>query len=90
MNKNIQVLEDNDWISECVGPWSSLLILAAKSRQEECTNVKDVVWVSYRSICGFTVSFEFPILRWTNSVEDFGDSSRHIFFILLDARSRYH
>ena len=41
MNKHIQVLDDNDWICDCVGPCGSLFLLAAKPYQEEYTDIKD-------------------------------------------------
>ena len=52
-NTHIKVLEDNDWIYECVSHWDSLLLLAAKPRQAWCTNIKEFIWllcVSYRSL----------------------------------------
>ena len=30
MNTHIQILEENDWISDCEGPWDLLLVLAPK------------------------------------------------------------
>ena len=37
MIKNIQILEDNDWICDYVSPWDSLLLLTTKPHQEDCT-----------------------------------------------------
>ena len=37
-----------------------------------------------------TRSFELPIPRCSDSVEDLGDSYGRLFFISLDARSSYH
>ena len=37
-----------------------------------------------------TKSFEFPIPRCADSVEDFGDFSRRMYFISLDAHYGYH
>ena len=93
MNTHIKVLEDNDQICDCVGPWCSLLILVAKLHQEECEDIKELIWrlcVSYRPPNSVTRSFEFPIPRCTDSIEDFDDSNDPIYFILLDLRLVYH
>ena len=34
MDKHIQVLEANDWICDCEGPWGSIVVLAPKPHQE--------------------------------------------------------
>ena len=36
------------------------------------------------------MNFEFPIYRYADSIEDFGDFSGRMYFISLDARSDYH
>ena len=93
MDEHIQALEANDWICDCEGPWGSIVVLAPKPHQESCVNIKDFVWrlcISYRPLNGVTKSFEFPIPRCTDSIENFGDSSGRMYFISLDARSGYH
>ena len=50
MTKLIAELEVNMLIRDCEGPWGSLLLLAAKSHQEICTNISAFIWrlcVSY-------------------------------------------
>ena len=93
MSKQISDLEHNNWIRDCTGPWGALLLLAAKPHQESCTNIDEFVWrlcVSYRALNGVTRSFEFPIPRCSDSIEDLGDSYGKLYFISLDARSGYH
>lgn len=78
MNKHIQVLENNDGKCDCVGPWGTFLLLAVKPHQERCTGIKEIIWrlcVSYRLLNSATRSFEFSIPRYTNIIENFGDSS---------------
>ena len=93
MTVHIKVLEDNDWICDCVGPWGSLLILTVKPHQEEHKENNDFICslcVNCRPLNSVTRSFEFPIPRCINSREDFGDSNVPIYFITFDAKSRYH
>ena len=76
-----------------VGPLGTLLILAAKPHQKSCTNVDQfvlILCVSYRTLNGVTRSFEFPIPRCCDSIENLGDSYGKLYFISLDARSGYH
>ena len=64
-----------------------------KPHQEDCNDVKDFIWrlcVSYRPLNGITRSFEFPIPRCADSIEELGDSCVILFIISLDARSGYH
>ena len=93
MNTHIKVLEDNDWMCDYVGPWCSLLLLVAKPYQEECKYIKAFIWrlcVRYRPLNSVTRGFELPIPHCTDSIEGFDDSSGLIYFISVDARSRYH
>ena len=93
INTHIKVLEDNDWIYDCVGPWGSLLLLGAKSNQEGCKDIKEFIWrlcVRCCSLNSVTRSVEFSIPCCTDSIGNFGDSNDHIYFISLDARSEYH
>ena len=74
-------------------PLGFLLLLAVKPHQKGCKDIKEFIWhlcVSYRPLHSVTRSFEFPIPRCTDSIEEFGNSNSHIYFISLDARSRYH
>ena len=93
MDKYIQILEANDWICDCEGPWGSLILLALKPYQEACTNIIDFLWrlcISYCPLNSVSRSFEFPTPRYAGSIEDFGDFSGRMYFISLDARSGYH
>ncbi|MGH7954401.1 MAG: hypothetical protein ACREOZ_00415, partial [Gloeomargaritales cyanobacterium] len=83
----------NGWIKECVGPWSSSIVLAAKPHQEHVTNIENFVWrmcVSYRKLNSITKPFEFPIPRCADAVEDLGDASGRMYFISVDARQGFH
>ena len=87
MNKHIKALENNKWICDYVSPWDSLLLSAIKPHQEEYKNIIEFIWclsVSYRSLNSATRSIEFTIPICTNSIEDFVDSSDHIYFLSLD------
>ena len=93
MDKHIQILQANDYICDCDSPWGSLILLAPKPHQESCNNIQDLFWrlcISYCSLNGVTESFEFPIPRCTDSIENFGDFSGRMYFISLDARSGCH
>ena len=93
MNMHIDILEDNNWICDYEDPWGSLLLLSPKPHQEGCTDINDFIWrlcISYRSLKGVTKSLEFPIPRYSDSIEGFGDSSGRICFISLDISSGYH
>ena len=93
MNTHIQILEDNDWICDCEGSWGLLLLLVPKPHQEGCTNINNFVQhicVSYRPFNGVAKSFEYPISRCSDSIEDFGDFSGKFYFISLNVRSGYH
>ena len=93
INTDIKVLEDNDLICDCVDPWSSLLLLAANPHQEGYKDIKTFIWrlfVRYRILNSVTRRFAFPIPHSADSIEYFGDSYGHIYFILLDTRSGYH
>ena len=93
MNKHISVLEDSGLIVDCEGHWGSLLVLAPKSHQEDCSSIDDFIWrlcVSCRPLNIITRSFEYPIPRCADSIEDLGDSCGKLMIISLDARSGYH
>ena len=90
MSRHISQIDNNNWIGDCVGPPGVLLLLIAKSHQEFCTNIDKCVWrmcVRYRSLNVVTRSFEFPIPRCSDSIEDLEDSYGNLFFISLDTRS---
>ena len=92
MTDYITQLENNNWIRDGTGPWCTLLLLAAKPHQDYCVHIDKFVWrlcVSYRRLNSVTRSFEFPILRYSNNIEDLGDLFGILFFISLDARSCY-
>ena len=89
----ITKLENNKWIRDCTGPWGALLLLAAKPHQEFCVHIDNFCWrlrVSYHPLNIVTRSFEFPIPRCPDSIEDLIDSFGGLFFISFNARSRYH
>ena len=70
--------EDNIWICDFVDPWGSLLLVAVKLHQERCRDTKEIIWclcVRYHLFNSITRSFIFSIARYTNSIEDFDDSS---------------
>ena len=84
MDKNILVLEANDWICDYEGPCGSLINLAPKPHQERCTSIYDFLsrlCISYRPLNSVTKSFEFPIPRCADSIADFGDFSRRMYYI---------
>jgi hypothetical protein len=89
-----KVLLANGWIRKCYGPWGSLVVLASKPHQEDVEYISDFIWrmyVSYRLLnSGVTLLFEYPIPRYKDAMDNFGDSAGKIFFISLDARSGYH
>lgn len=45
--------------------------------------------MSYRLLNSGTRSFEFPIPRYVDTIEDFGDFCDHIYFLFLDTFSNY-
>ena len=80
-------------VTDCTGPWGSLLILAAKPHQEDCTDICNFIWrlcVSYRLLNSITRDFEFTILRCDDSIEDLRNYCGNIFIISPDTRSGYH
>ena len=93
MNNHIQVLEDNDWIYDCVGHWCSLLLLAAKPHQKSCIIIDVFIYrlyVSYRPLNSATRSSKLSISYYIDIIVNFGDSCDHITLIALNNRSRYH
>ena len=93
MDKYIHIIEANDCICDCEGPWGSLILLAPKPHQDSCNNINDFVWslcTSYCPLNGVTKSFEFQIPRCVDSIENFGDFSERMCFISIDARSGNH
>ena len=92
MNIHIKVLEDNDWICNCVCPWDFIFLLATERHQKEWKNIKKSIWwlcVTYSLLNSIIRSLEFPIPYCTDRIEDFGDSSGPIYFISLDAQYGY-
>jgi hypothetical protein len=67
--------------------------LAPKPHQEDVDDINDFIWrmcVSYRKLNSVTLPFEYPIPRFEDAIDDFGDSAGKLFFISLDARSGYN
>ena len=93
MNHHIAGLENSGSITDCEGSWGSLFLLAAKSHQDNCFDINTFIWrlyVSYRPLNSITRSFECPILRCVNSIEDISNSCGSFSMISFDARSGYH
>ena len=93
MNHHMTALEDSGLITDCKCSCGSLLLFAAKPYQEDCSNINVFIWrlcVSCIPLNSTTCSFEYPIYRCTDSIEDFGDSYGSLSTISLDARSWYH
>ena len=93
MTEHISQLENNNLIRDCAEPWSALLLLAAKPHQESCIDINTYIWrlcITYCPLTSVTRSFEFLILRCSDSIEDLGDSYGNLFSISLNARSSYH
>ena len=92
--KNIEALLHNEWITECAGPWGSMIVLAQKPHQENINNITDFIWrmcVSYRKLNSITEPFEYPIPRCDDSVTIVGvQVGGHMYFISLDAKQGYH
>ena len=81
MNMHIKVLEDDNWICDCVGPWGSLMLLVSKPHQEGCKDSKEFIWRlcdSYHPLNSVTRNFKLPIPRCTHSIKDFGDINGEI------------
>ena len=90
---HIQDLLDNGWITECTGPWGSMIVLAAKPHQEPITWVEDFIWrmcISYRKLNSMTRPFEYPIPRCNDAIEDFGNAHGTLFMMSLDNWLGYH
>ena len=93
LTKLIADLEVNKLIRDREGPLDSLVLLAAKFHQENCTNILAFIQricANYRPLNKITLGFEFPVPRCAGSIEDFGDSCGPMFTISLDARSGQH
>ena len=91
--KQIQDLLINTWIRRCGGPWGSLLVLAPKPHQEQCTSIDNFIWrmcVSYRGVNAVTKPFHYPIPRCDASIDAIGKGSVSVFIIVLDCRQGYH
>ena len=75
--KLINDLEESDLICDCEGVWRPLLLLVAKPHQENCEDIHVFVWrlcLSYCTLKSITLGFQFSIPRYTDSIEDIGDS----------------
>ena len=91
---NIDALLHNEWITECAGPWGSMIVLAQKPHQENIHKIADFIWrmcVSYRKLNSITEPFQYPIPRCDDSVTIVGiQVGGKMFFISLDAKQGYH
>ncbi len=90
---HINNLLANGWITECTGPWGSMIVLAPKPHQETIVKLDDFVWsmcVSYRKLNSVTCPFEYPIPRCSDAIDDFGDGHGSLFMMSLDNRQGYH
>ena len=86
-------LDDSGLITDFTGPWEYMLFLALKPHQEDCTDVDNFICklcVSYRPLTGVTQSFEFPIPRCADIIEELVDSCGNLSIISLESCSGYH
>ena len=84
MNQQIATLESSGMITDCVEAWGSLLLLTANFHQEDCTDICAFVWrlcISYRFLYNIILSSVFIIPRYTNSIEDLGESCGSLLMI---------
>jgi hypothetical protein len=91
--EHIQLLIHNNWIEECGGAWSSLIVLAPKPHQEHINEIDDFIWcmcVSYRKLNSVTLPFAYPIPHCNDAINNFGDGVGWLWFISLDAHQGYH
>ena len=91
--KQVQALLDNEWIYECEGPWSSMIVLAPKPHQEHVVDIKEFIWrmcVSYRKLNSITKPFEYPIPRCDDAISVLMIGGDEIWIITVDARQGYH
>lgn len=73
MDQHIKDLDDSRLITNCTGPWGSLLLLTPKPHQEGYTDADNSIWrvyVGYRPHNSITRSFVFPIPRRADSIEE--------------------
>ena len=89
MRKLVENLDDNGWIEDDDGPWGAIIVLAAKTHQE------NVPWdqfqwhlcVSYRRLNQVTRPFKYPIPRCNDAVKEIDTEAK--FFIAIDLHSGY-
>ena len=91
--KHIKSLIINDWIEELFGPWGSVIVLAAKPRQDHTTNIKYFIWIMctcYRKLNSITKSSEYSILQYGNDVTTVMTGSSVMWIITVYVRQVYH
>ena len=93
MQEHINDLLHNGWIRSCGGGWCSKIVLAPKPHQEDIIDIKDFVWrfcVNYRPLNTVTKTFDYPIPRCDDALDNFGDSKGQLYFISVDGKAGYH
>ena len=93
MQEHINDLLHKGWIHTCGGGWCSKIVLAPKPHQEHITDIKDFVWrfcVNYRPLNEITKTFDYPIPRCDDALDNFGDSKGTLHFISVDGKTGYH
>ena len=91
--EQVHQLLANRWVKLCKVPWCSLIVLAAKSRQEHVTDINDFIWricVSYQKFNEVTKPFQYLIPRCNNAVTVLNVGEHCIWIITPDARQEYH
>ena len=92
--KQVKVLLANGLISKCTrGGWGSPVVLAPKPHQEHINEVEMLIWrmcVSYRGLNRVTNPFKYPIGRCDDAIEDVGNGTQYVYFIIVDSAQGYH
>ena len=92
MDQQITTIEANELITDKERVRRSILLLVATHRQNNCKDIVTFVWwlyVSYRFLNSITLIFEFPILRYADSIEDLSDSRGSLSVISLDVHKMW-
>ena len=85
----IENLSKNKWIRKCDGSWVSIIVLAAKSRQEKVNSIKKYVWmvcVSYRGLNKVTNLYKYHIPWCGMGIMIFQIGSAGSYFITVDTK----
>ena len=91
--KQIAELLKNNWIRGYGGSWESMIILAAKSHQEDINDIRKFVWrmgVSYRGLNKVTKLYKYNIPRCDMAFTIMELGFTGIYFITVDAKQGCH